>query len=232
MENTTITRIENVSRTYGKGHAQVNALKNCSLTLKKGEFVAIIGKSGSGKSTLLRILGTIDRPSKVEGVDTLVEIDGQNVLTMKDKQLSQFRRKRIGFVFQEYNLFPEFTAYENIIMPLHISGEKADDKKVEELLKTLGIEHCKNKFPHEMSGGEQQRVGIARALITEPAIILADEPTGNLDVENALEVAKILKKSAQLYNQTIIIVTHDMQMAEFADRILHIEDGVVTVQGE
>lgn len=225
-----VLKAENIKRSYGKGTGLVHALKQADVNFKKGEFIAIIGKSGSGKSTLLRILGTVDRPDKnIKGENVpVLEIEGQDVLHMGDAKLSEFRRKRIGFVFQEYNLFPEFTAYENIIMPLHLDGKKAEADKVDALMEELGILHCKKKFPQEMSGGEQQRTAIARALVTEPAIVFADEPTGNLDVENALEVATILKKASERYNQTIIMVTHDRQMAEYADRILHIEDGVVT----
>ena len=225
-----VLKAENIKRSYGKGTGLVHALKQADVNFKKGEFIAIIGKSGSGKSTLLRILGTVDRPDKnIKGENVpVLEIEGQDVLHMGDAKLSEFRRKRIGFVFQEYNLFPEFTAYENIIMPLHLDGKKAEADKVDALMEELGILHCKKKFPQEMSGGEQQRTAIARALVTEPAIVFADEPTGNLDVENALEVATILKKASERYNQMIIMVTHDRQMAEYADRILHIEDGVVT----
>ena len=225
-----VLKAENIKRSYGKGTGLVHALKQADVNFKKGEFIAIIGKSGSGKSTLLRILGTVDRPDKnIKGENVpVLEIEGQDVLHMGDAKLSEFRRKRIGFVFQEYNLFPEFTAYENIIMPLHLDGKKAEADKVDALMEELGILHCKKKFPQEMSGGEQQRTAIARALVTEPAIVFADEPTGNLDVENALEVATILKKASERYNQTIIMVTHDRQMAEYADRLLHIDDGVVT----
>ena len=223
-----VLKAENIKRSYGSGTGLVKALKQADVVFGKGEFIAIIGKSGSGKSTLLRILGTVDRPDKNKESIPVLEIEGQDVLHMGDAKLSEFRRKRIGFIFQDYNLFPEFTAYENIIMPLHLDGKKADAGKVDALLEELGIAHCKKKFPQEMSGGEQQRTAIARALVTEPAIVFADEPTGNLDVENALEVATILKKASQKYNQTIIMVTHDRQMAEYADRILHIEDGVVT----
>ena len=224
-----IINVKNIKRTYGKGSGKVEALKNCGFSINKGEFVAIIGKSGSGKSTLLRILGTMDRPDREKNTasEPTVEIEGLNVLKLSDTKLSAFRRRRLGFIFQDYNLFPEFTAYENIIMPLHIDGRNADKKRCEELMADLGISECKNKFPQEMSGGEQQRTAIARALITEPALILADEPTGNLDVENALEVAALLKKAAQSYNQTIVMVTHDRQMAEYADRIITIEDGKV-----
>lgn len=149
---------------------------------------------------------------------------------MNDFKLSAFRRQKIGFIFQDYNLFPEYTAYENIIMPIHLDGRHPNKEKTNSLMESLNITHCKKKFPQEMSGGEQQRTAIARALITEPAIVLADELTGNLDVENALEVASLLKKSCQMYNQTIVMVTHDRQMAEYADRILCIEDGVMLQQ--
>ena len=222
-----ILKAENIKRSYGSGTGLVQALKQADVTFHKGEFIAIIGKSGSGKSTLLRILGTVDRPDKNKENPPVLEIEGQDMLRMGDAKLSAFRRKRIGFIFQDYNLFPEFTAYENIIMPLHLDGKKADADKVNALMEDLGIAHCKKKFPQEMSGGEQQRTAIARALVAEPAIVFADEPTGNLDVENALEVATVLKKAAGKYNQTIIMVTHDRQMAEYADRILHIEDGVI-----
>ena len=222
-----VLKAENIKRSYGSGTGLVQAVKQADVTFRKGEFIAIIGKSGSGKSTLLRILGTVDRPDKNKEKPPVLEIEGQDMLRMGDTKLSSFRRKRIGFIFQDYNLFPEFTAYENIIMPLHLDGKKADVDKVNALMEDLGISHCKKKFPQEMSGGEQQRTAIARALVAEPAIVFADEPTGNLDVENALEVATILKKASKKYNQTIIMVTHDRQMAEYADRILNIEDGVV-----
>jgi len=222
-----VLKAENIKRSYGSGTGLVQALKQADVTFQRGEFIAIIGKSGSGKSTLLRILGTVDRPDKNNEKPPVLEIEGQDMLRMGDAKLSAFRRKRIGFIFQDYNLFPEFTAYENIIMPLHLDGKKADTDKVNALMEDLGIVHCKKKFPQEMSGGEQQRTAIARALVAEPAIVFADEPTGNLDVENALEVATILKKASKKYNQTIIMVTHDRQMAEYADRILNIEDGVV-----
>lgn len=222
-----VLRAENIKRSYGSGTGLVRALKEANVTFHRGEFIAIIGKSGSGKSTLLRILGTVDRPDKNKEMPPVLEIEGQDMLRMGDGKLSAFRRKRIGFIFQDYNLFPEFTAYENIIMPLHLDGKKADTDKVNALMEDLGILHCRKKFPQELSGGEQQRTAIARALVAEPAIVFADEPTGNLDVENALEVATILKKASKKYNQTIIMVTHDRQMAEYADRILNIEDGVV-----
>ncbi|MGN0480286.1 MAG: ABC transporter ATP-binding protein [Lachnospiraceae bacterium] len=227
MEDNNILQVKNVSRTYGSGTGKVEALKDCSFDIEKGQFVAIIGKSGSGKSTLLRILGTIDRPNDKGKNKPQILIEGQDILKLSDSKLSTFRRQRIGFVFQDYNLFPEFTAYENIIMPLHIDGRKADENQVNKMMEQLGIIHCKNKFPQEMSGGEQQRTSIARALVTHPAIIFADEPTGNLDGENSTQVACILKDCSKLYDQTIIMVTHDHQMADYADRIITIENGVV-----
>ena len=211
-----------ISRTY-KGKVPVAALKPCSLSFEKGEFTAITGKSGSGKSTLLRILGTIDLPDTGE-----LFIAGEKVEGWKDDKLSVFRRRNIGFIYQDYNLFPEYTAYENIIMPIHLDGRREVPEKIEELMEKLGIADCKQKFPAEMSGGEQQRVSIARALATEPAVVLADEPTGNLDAANAGEVAGILRLASEVYQQTIIMVTHDQQMAEYAERIIKISDGVVS----
>lgn len=216
-------KAQGISKTYHAGSVAVMALKECDIELKKGEFTAIIGKSGSGKSTLLRILGTMDRPDK-----GTVEISGENVFNMNDRQLSSFRRTKIGYVYQDYSLFPEFTAYENIIMPLALDGKDADEKEVDELLEKLEISYCKNKFPSQMSGGEQQRVSIARALITHPAVIYADEPTGNLDAGSAEIVAGMLSMASQVYEQTIVMVTHDKQMADYADRILTITDGYVT----
>ncbi len=217
-----ILKAEGISKTYHAGTVDVPALKKCDVSFKKGEFTAIIGKSGSGKSTLLRILGTMDQPD-----GGVVEIEGENVLKMNDKQLSAFRRRKIGFVYQDYSLFPEFTAYENIIMPLALDRKDAIESEVDEILEHLEISHCKNKFPSQMSGGEQQRVAIARAIIAHPAVIFADEPTGNLDAGSAEIVAKMLSLASQKYDQTIIMVTHDKQMADYADRILTITDGNV-----
>ena len=217
----TVLQCTGISKTYGNDKIKVHALKKCSLSFT-GEFVAIVGKSGSGKSTLLKILGTLDTPDQGE-----VLLDNENVLHLPDKKLSQIRRRKIGFIYQDYSLFPEYTAYENIIMPIHLDGRKENQENVLEILKTLGILGCKDKFPSEMSGGEQQRTAIARALVISPTVILADEPTGNLDAENANEVVMLMSKAARLYNQTIIMVTHDRQMADYADRILVISDGVV-----
>ena len=182
----------------------------------------MIGKSGSGKSTLLRILGTIDNPDSGK-----VYIDDTDISTLNNKSLARFRRTKIGFIYQDYSLFPEFTAYENIVMPILLDKKKADESKVDEILEELEISHCKNKYPSEMSGGEQQRVAIARALITNPAVIFADEPTGNLDAGSAKTVAEMLSKASQRYDQTIIMVTHDRQMADYADRIITISDGEI-----
>ena len=217
-----ILKAEGICRTYHTGTVEVHALKKCDINIKKGEFTAIVGKSGSGKSTLLRILGTLDKPDEGN-----VCIDGINIAELKDRQLSKFRRENIGYIYQDYSLFPEFTSYENIFMPILLDGKKPDDAKVDEILSELEISHCKNKYPSEMSGGEQQRVAIARALITSPAVIFADEPTGNLDAGSAETVAKMLSKASQKYEQTIIMVTHDRQMADYADRIITISDGQI-----
>lgn len=217
-----ILEAKNIAKTYKAGKVEVKALHPCSLTFEKGEFVAVVGKSGSGKSTLLKMLGTMEEPDGGE-----IILDGENILHLKDKALSEIRRTKIGYIYQDYSLFPEFTAYENIILPIRLDGKMPDDEKVNELMKVLGIFSCKDKFPGEMSGGEQQRVAIARAIAVNPSIILADEPTGNLDSENSNEVVMLMSKAARLYNQTIIMVTHDMQTADYADRIIHIQDGKV-----
>lgn len=211
-----------ICKTYGNAKIKVRALRPCDLVVEKGEFVAVVGKSGSGKSTLLRILGTLETPDEGK-----VLLDGRDLSGMKDKMLSKIRRRRIGFVYQDYSLFPEFTAYENIAMPFHLDGRKENRGYIKEIMETLGIYGCRDKFPSEMSGGEQQRVAIARGMCVEPAVLLADEPTGNLDAENAEEVAMLLSKASRMYQQTIIMVTHDRQMADYADRILFIKDGRV-----
>jgi len=218
----TVLKVTGISKTYGNDKVKVHALKECTLEFEQGEFVAVVGKSGSGKTTLLRILGTLEQPDGGE-----VILDGENVLKLSDKKLSAIRRRKIGFVYQDYSLFPEYTAYENIVMPIHLDGLKENENVVKETMETLGILSCKDKFPSEMSGGEQQRTAIARALCVSPSVILADESTGNLDAENANEVVMLMSRAARLYNQTIIMVTHDRQMADYADRILKIRDGVV-----
>lgn len=220
-----ILEANNISKTYRTGKVEVKALRTCSLSFEKGEFVAVVGKSGSGKTTLLKLLGTME-PS--DGGDIILE--GESICNLKDKMLSKLRRSKVGYIYQDYSLLQEFTAYENIILPLRLDGKKIDKEAIENIMKELGIYSCKDKFPGEMSGGEQQRVAIARALAIKPAVILADEPTGNLDSENSNEVVLMLSKAAKLYDQTIIMVTHDMQTADYADRIIHIQDGNVVVE--
>lgn len=215
-----ILKADSISKTYHSGMVDVKALKDCSLKVEKGQFIAIIGKSGSGKSTLLRILASMDKPDQ-----GTVVIEDNDIYQLKDKELSAFRRKKIGFVYQDYSLFPEFTAFENIILPIAFDNKDYVKDEVEDILNQLEIANCRDKYPDQMSGGEQQRVSIARALVTHPAVIFADEPTGNLDAESAKKVADMLSLASQKYDQTIIMVTHDKQMAEYADRIFTIVDG-------
>ena len=216
----------NISRTYA-GKVPVRALKGCSAAFERGEFAAIIGKSGSGKSTFLRILGTLDVPD-----DGTVKIGGVDIYgggtKLSDKQLSEFRRRNIGFVYQDYNLFPEYTAYENIVFPVHLDKRREDREEVTEIMEKLGIEHCRDKFPFEMSGGEKQRVSLARALVNNPDVILADEPTGNLDSKTSSEVLGLLKRTSEEFHQTIVMITHNNDIARLADRIVRIEDGKIT----
>lgn len=218
-----ILEAKQISKTYSNGIVEVPALKPCDISIEKGEFVAVVGKSGSGKSTLLHVLAGLDVPDQGE-----IIIDGKDTAGMKEKERSAFRRKKIGYVYQDYNLFPEFTAYENVILPLRLDGVDVKRDEVMELMEKLGIAECVNKFPQEMSGGEQQRVSIGRALVIHPAIIFADEPSGNLDAENARNVAELLAKASEEYRQSIVLVTHDRQMADYAGRILTIVDGVVS----
>ena len=213
--NEIMLRAENIERTYHAGSVDVPALKNCTLEFGQGEFTAIIGKSGSGKSTLLRILGSVDEPDTGS-----VIIAGKKITGMKDKELSEFRRRNIGYIYQDYRLIPEYTAYENIVLPLILDNKDIDGDEVRELMSSLHIEYCYEKYPYEMSGGEQQRVAIARALINHPAVVYADEPTGNLDAGSSENVAAMLALAASKYRQTIIMVTHDKQMAGYADRVL------------
>lgn len=221
MENK-ILEAKGIKRTYSNGLIDVPALKKCDISIKKGEFVAVIGKSGSGKSTLLHVLAGLDVPDEGE-----VWIDGKNIVGMKEREKAVFRRRSTGYVYQDYNLMPEFTSYENVALPLRIDGKRENREEILELLEYLGIGECEKKFSQEMSGGEQQRVSIARALIAKPAVIFADEPSGNLDGENAKNVAEMLAGASEQYHQTIVMVTHDRQMADYADRILRISDGVV-----
>lgn len=216
----TLLKLENVSKTYGKGDLSVEALKSIDLEIEEGYFYAIIGKSGSGKSTLLHILGALDRPSGGK-----LFLEGDSVFEKTDRDITMLRRRRIGFIFQAYNLFPEHTVLENILMPAHLDGKKPEEDRLKEIIASLDIEDKLAYYPDELSGGQQQRVAIARALATNPAIILADEPTGNLDEATGQEVVDLLKQSAQRFKQTIILVTHDMDVARQADRIIEIVDG-------
>lgn len=213
----------NVEKIYGKNELQVNALKPSNLQIEKGIFHVIIGRSGSGKSTLLHILGGLDKPTGGK-----VYLEGKSMFELKDKDIAILRRRRIGFVFQSFNLLPEHTVVENILMPIHLDGKDVDMNHFNEVVKSLGIEEKLSYYPDELSGGERQRVAIARALASKPAIILADEPTGNLDEKTGHEVITLLKESAKKFGQTIVLVTHDMDIAKKADRVITISGGVIS----
>ena len=218
-----LIEVKNLSKVYGSGEAEVKALKNISLNIEQGEFVAIVGPSGSGKSTLLHLIGGVDKPSSGE-----VIIKGESIYKLKEKELAILRRRKLGFVFQFFNLIPVLTAEENIEMPVLLDNGKIDKNYMNELLKLLGLEERRNHHPSELSGGQQQRVSIGRALANKPSIILADEPTGNLDSKNSKEVLELLKYCAKKYNQTLILITHDINIAKSADRVVTIEDGQIT----
>lgn len=215
--------IKNLCKVYGKGEVEVKALDNINLNIEQGEFVAIVGPSGSGKSTLLHLLGGVDKPTSGE-----VIIKGESIYKLKEKELSILRRRNLGFVFQFFNLIPVLTAEENIEMPVLLDNGKIDKNYMNELLKLLGLEERRDHHPSELSGGQQQRVSIGRALANKPSIILADEPTGNLDSKNSKEVLELLKYCAKKYNQTLILITHDINIAKSADRVITIEDGQIT----
>lgn len=215
-----ILQAYDLKKTYGTGEACVHALDGVSLNVEKGEFVAIVGTSGSGKSTLLHMLGGLDRPSSGK-----VFVDGKDIFSLKDEELTIFRRRKIGFVFQAYNLVPVLNVYENIVLPIELDGGKADKDFVEEITKVLGLDQRLGALPNQLSGGQQQRVAIARALAAEPAIILADEPTGNLDGRTSQDVLSLLKVTSQKFSQTIVMITHNEEIAQLADRIIRIEDG-------
>ena len=217
-----ILRVEHLSKVYGKGENKVVALDDVSFSVEKGEFVAIVGASGSGKSTLLHLIGGVDRPTEGE-----VFIAGKNIYQLNDDKLAIFRRRQIGLVYQFYNLIPILNVEENITLPCDLDGGDVDKQRLEELLKTLGLENRKTHLPNQLSGGQQQRVSIGRALITNPSILLADEPTGNLDSKASDEIVALLKKSNKDYNQTIIMITHNMEIASAADRVIRIEDGKI-----
>ena len=217
-----ILKVENLSKIYGKGETKVTALDKVSFKVNKGEFVAIVGASGSGKSTLLHLIGGVDRPSSGK-----VFIDGIDIYQLNDDKLAIFRRRQVGFIYQFYNLLPILNVTENITLPLSLDKKTVSNEKLNEMLKLLGLEKRKNHLPNELSGGEQQRTSIGRALITNPAIILADEPTGNLDSKASEEVMALLMKSNKEYNQTILMITHNMEIAKCADRIIKIADGKI-----
>ena len=215
-----ILKVQNLTRVYGKGESTVVALDDVSFSVEKGEFVAIVGASGSGKSTLLHLLGGVDRPTKGK-----VFIDGKDIYSFDDDKLAIFRRRQVGLIYQFYNLIPILNVEENITLPLALDNREADRKKLDEMLDLLGIKNRKNHLPNELSGGQQQRTSIGRALITNPTLVLADEPTGNLDSKSSDEIVNLLQKSNRELKQTIIMITHDMEIAKIADRIIKIEDG-------
>ena len=217
-----ILRTEGLVKTYGTGEAKVEALRGVDLSVNKGEFLSIVGTSGSGKSTLLHMLGGLDRPTEGK-----VIIDGKDIFSLKDEELTIFRRRKIGFVFQAFNLVPVMSVYENIVLPIELDGEKPDQDFVNEIISTLGLSEKTKAYPSQLSGGQQQRVAIARALASAPAIILADEPTGNLDSKTTQDVMGLLKVTSQKFGQTIVMITHNDEIAQLADRSIRIEDGLI-----
>ena len=217
-----ILKVENLCKQYGKGENKVTALDNVSFTVNKGEFVAIVGASGSGKSTLLHLIGGVDRPTSGK-----VFIDGKDIYKFNDDELAIFRRRQVGLIYQFYNLIPILNVEENITLPLKFDNKNIDKQRLDELIKVLGLEERRTHLPNELSGGQQQRTSIGRAMITNPAIILADEPTGNLDSKASDEIVTLLKKSNKDYKQTIIMITHNLEIAKVADRIIKIEDGKI-----
>lgn len=218
-----LLEVKNISKTYGSGETAVHALKHVSFSVPKGEFVAIVGESGSGKSTLLNLIGALDSPTSGK-----VLIAGKDLFSLNDASLTVFRRRNIGFIFQSFNLIPELTVEQNIIFPVLLDYQKPDKKYLKELLSVLNLQERRHHLPSQLSGGQQQRVAIGRALITRPSLILADEPTGNLDTQNTSEVITLLKEASRIYQQTIIMITHSKSIAQTADRILQVSDGVLT----
>ncbi len=221
-----LLEISKICKTYGSGETAVQALKNVSFSVPKGEYVAIVGESGSGKSTLLNMIGALDMPTSGK-----VMISGKDIYSMNDRKLTVFRRRNIGFIFQSFNLIPELTVEQNIIFPVLLDYQKPDKKYLEELLAVLNLKERRNHLPSQLSGGQQQRVAIGRALFTRPSLILADEPTGNLDTQNSSEVIALLKEASGKYEQTIIMITHSRSIAQAADRVLNVSDGVLTDLG-
>ena len=221
-----LLEVKDICKTYGNGETAVQALKHVSFSVPKGDFVAVVGESGSGKSTLLNTLGALDTPTSGK-----VYIDGKDIFAMKEKQLTVFRRRNIGFIFQAFNLIPELTVEQNMMFPVLLDYQKPNKKYLEELLTVLNLKERRNHLPNQLSGGQQQRVAIGRALLTRPSLILADEPTGNLDSKNSSEVIALLHEASKKYAQTIIMITHSQSIAQTADRVLKVSDGVLTDLG-
>ncbi len=221
-----ILQTKDLRKIYGSGEAEVRALDGVDLSVEKGEFVSVVGTSGSGKSTLLHMLGGLDRPTSGS-----VTVDGKELSSLKDEALTIFRRRKIGFVFQNYNLVPVLSVYENIVLPMELDGHAPDHAYVDRIIETLGLQSKLGNLPNNLSGGQQQRVAIARALAAKPAIILADEPTGNLDSKTSQDVMGLLKVTSQKFTQTIVMITHNEEIAQMADRIIRIEDGRIMVRG-
>ena len=222
-----ILRTENLKKYYEQGTAPVKAIDGVNISIEQGEFVAIVGTSGSGKSTLLNMLGGLDRPTEGK-----VFVDGKDIFSLKDEELTIFRRRKIGFVFQAYNLVPVLNVYENIVLPIQLDGNDVDEEFVKEIINIIGLSEKINSMPNQLSGGQQQRVAIARALATKPSFVLADEPTGNLDSKTSQDVLGLLKTTSAKFRQTIIMITHNEEIAQMADRIIRIEDGhVITKDG-
>ena len=221
-----ILQTEKLKKIYGSGDTEVRALDGVDLEVENGEFVAVVGTSGSGKSTLLHMLGGLDSPTS-----GTVTVDGKKIFSLKDEELTIFRRRKIGFVFQNYNLVPVLNVYENILLPIRLDGAKPDQKYIDQIIETLGLESKLGNLPNNLSGGQQQRVAIARALAAKPAIILADEPTGNLDSKTSQDVMGLLKITGQKFRQTIVMITHNEEIAQMADRFIRIEDGRIVTRG-
>lgn len=221
-----ILKVQNLSKTYGKGETRVDALKNVSFTMNKGEFAAIVGESGSGKSTLLNCIGGLETPTSGK-----IYINNDDIFKMKEQNRTIFRRRNIGFVFQSFQLIPELNVEQNIIFPLLLDYKKPDKKDVDEILNVLGLSDRRKHLPSQLSGGQQQRVAIGRALITRPMLILADEPTGNLDSQNSSDVIELLTRASKIYRQTILMITHNVSLSSSADRVFHVADGILTDLG-
>lgn len=222
-----ILKTEALTKIYGKGPGMVTALENAALSVEQGEFIAIVGTSGSGKSTLLHMLGGLDRPTSGK-----VFVENKDIFSLKDEALTIFRRRKIGFVFQAFNLIPTLNTYENVVFPIQLDGNSIDEKYVGDVIQSLGLSKLQDRLPNQLSGGQQQRVAIARALASKPAIVLADEPTGNLDSRTSQDVLSLLKVTGQKYEQTIVMITHNEAIAQMADRVIRIEDGHILKGGD